>query len=296
MPGSSAFVLSLKRMTKRLPSLLQRFLRHSHTYINRLLRWYPILRDVRGETVRDELILATSAFASPWTSLRRLELWQDPVLLCDANVRVDRVGRFSLRHHSDDLWHVVPQRERMVLRFIEKHLKPGDTFVDAGANIGFYTILAGQLVGIEGQIFSVEMLEGTAKILRRHIELNRLDNVTVVQRALSEKSGEYVIARAQPGRSGLASIVSTATPQGLEFKIETTTLDTILAGVDKVSLMKMDLEGAEELALAGAKGILPRIKAIVFEDWGDTRLMKVFQLRGFTVQRLDDNNCLAINT
>ena len=285
----------LRRVAKRLPKLVKRPLGYLWDYQTRILRWHPILRSISGVSSRDQLVLLASAIASPLTSLRRPGQWQDPVLLWDVAVRVAGIGNFLLRHHTDDLWHVVPSRERTVLSTIRGCLKRGDVFVDGGANVGVYTILAGQLVGDEGRVIAVEMMPETARILKTHISINYLGNVTIVERALSDTAGKEVIACLPTGQYGQASIASGIIEGDAEVRVVTTTLSDVLADIEHVTLMKMDLEGAEELALRGAGDALDRVRAVIFEDWGESRLSEIFRNKGFSVERLDGNNCLALN-
>lgn len=282
-------------IVRKLPKIIRRPLGYGWDYILRLIRWISIMREMRGATLRDQLILLASAFASPVISLHKLSQWQDPLLLCDATVHVRGFGIFVLRRFTDDLWHVLPTRERTVLKEIRQGLKPGDIFVDAGANIGIYTVLAGQLVGASGRVIAVEMMPDTARILREHILKNQLSNVSVIEQALSNVTGQVVVARVPGGQHGQASISSGVTFSGNDVKVVTTTLSDVLGNVENVALMKMDLEGAEELALEGAGDVLNRIRIIIFEDWGDASLSELFSSKGFAVVRLDGNNCIARN-
>jgi FkbM family methyltransferase len=284
----------LRYAARRLPGPVRRTLGYGRDYSARLLRWISILRSIRGNTIRDQLRLLASAIASPLTSLGRPGQWQDPVLLWDVDVRVEGIGLFALRSHTDDLWHVFPGREPAVLRGIHDHLDTGDVFVDAGANIGVYTVLAARLVGTGGRVIAIEMLPETASILRGHLLMNHLENVSVFENALAGSPGEQVVAKVPAGQYGQATITTSATiGAGQMVKVETSTLDVILAETDKVALMKMDLEGAEEAALSGAENTLQRIRAVIFEDHGASRLSEVFCGVGLRVQRLDGNNCLA---
>ncbi len=65
-------------------------------------------------------------------------------------------------------------------------LKPGDCFLDIGANVGFYSVLASRIVGATGQVHSFEPFPRNVDYLQKHIELNRLTNVTVHPLALSD--------------------------------------------------------------------------------------------------------------
>jgi FkbM family methyltransferase len=178
-----------------------------------------------------------------------------------------------------------------VLATITRLLRAGDCFVDAGANIGVYSILGSTLVGADGQVISVEMIPDTAQILRNHITENGCTNITVIQAALSDHEGQEVTASLEPGKFGSASI---AVKRGAhELLVPTTTLASVIGSISRVRLIKMDLEGAELAALVGTHSVLDRVDAILFEDWGDNSVASWLESNGFQIARLDANNSLA---
>lgn len=249
---------------------------------------------VRGDRLRDELLLLLSFASGLVSSFRGLGSWQDPVLVADTTVRPRGVGRFRVRRHTDDLWHVFPFRERAVYATIRALLKPGDCFVDAGANIGFYSIAASALVGTDGRVVAIEMMPETARILHRHVELNGAYNVEVVERALTAAVDERIRAFEVNGKSGQAT-VNGAGQSGAAIEVITTTLDEALAGIGPIRLIKMDIEGAERVALEGAKAVLDRTEAVIFETrlGEEDGVASVLKTLGFAVSRLDGRNCLA---
>lgn len=121
-------------------------------YARRVGRWCLILGSIHGLGFRDKAALLGSAALSPLVSMLGLGKWQDPVLFWDAKVKVDGVGRFHVRRRTDDLWHVLPARERSVMRAVAEAVGPGDVFVDAGANIGFFPF--SRVVSLEGPAVS----------------------------------------------------------------------------------------------------------------------------------------------
>ncbi len=265
------------------------------TYVVRLLVWTSIVRTMRGTKVRDAFWLWLSFLVSPVTAATRLREWRDPVLLRDVVVDVRDIGRFSLRARTDDLWHVTPRREPAILACIRERLSPGDCFVDAGANIGFYSVVAARQVGPGGTVIAVEMMKPTAALLRRNLSLNRAETVRVVENALAERDGEVLFASMPSGSYGQASL---RFAQGDErFEVLTTTLDTVLADVSSIKLLKMDLEGAEFGALQGALTALDRIEAIIFEHLRGSAYepLEGFLLeRGFRIESLGGNDSLAV--
>jgi FkbM family methyltransferase len=131
---------------------------------------------------------------------------------------------------------------------IQKMVKPGTIVYDLGANAGFYTLAFSRLVGESGHVFSFEPEARNAYFLRRHIELNRLTNVTLVQVAVSASTGMVGFAgTSASGRIGGNS----------GYLVPTISLDEfIAAGNPAPSFVKMDVEGAEEMALGGATRLL----------------------------------------
>lgn len=291
------------RIKALLPSPLRMVLRGLLNYFQRIGRWLIILWQVRGVSAGDQCRLLLSALASPVLSLRNPLHWQDPVLLFDTQVRVPGIGLFHIRKRCDDLWHVVPWRERQIVQSLRRLLKPGDVFIDAGANIGVYTVLASKLVGPCGRILAVEMMPDTAQRLRDSICLNQLGNVRLIERALSQAAGETVTAVVVPGKFGQARIETSDEGHegGRILNVQTTTLDAISERHQAIRLIKMDLEGAELNAIQGGVNLLSRTDAVIYESWGRRRgpndpVESELTAHGFAVEPLDGNNRLAVRT
>lgn len=265
---------------------MRRVLGAGRHYLQRLGRWVVILVQLRGASWRDQLKLLGSAAAAPVTSLNGLTRWQDPVMLYDADIVVRGIGRFHVRRRSDDLWHLLPWREQGVHRTLKQLLRRGDRFIDAGANIGIYTVLASRLVGPAGRVVAIEMMPDTAAILRRHVEDNGCANVEIIERALSDRPGEKVTARVPVGKYGQASIAQAGSGdrQFEEREVETVTLDGVCGGIDQIRLMKLDLEGAELKALAGGGSALERTETLIYESHTDSdALAEAIREAGFDV-------------
>jgi len=287
------------RLKAVFPHFVTTFLRGIETYIRRMWYWGQVMRQVKGRVVKDKAKLWLSFFAAPVTALRGLDKWQNPMVYWEASVKVSGVGQFKVRAGCDDLIHVAPVREPAIFKLLRTSLKPGDVFVDAGANIGVYSVLAANLVGPAGHVIAIEMMPDTAAVLRKHIELNQLNNVKIVEKALSDKSGETVTAYVEEGLFGQASIAGELNAHGKRsVTVTTATLDDIFAGSSEIRLMKMDLEGVEEPALRGALQILPLIQNVVFESWeaGGGTVGDILEDNGFKVSHLDGRDYLAVRS
>jgi FkbM family methyltransferase len=135
-------------------------------------------------------------------------------------------------------------------------IKPGDVVFDLGAHSGFYSLLASVLVGTKGKVFSFEPFPDNAKYLEHHLELNGVDNVTLFHAAVSNTTGfSYFEGRGFTGH--LSSSGS--------FKIATVSLDALYEQkkIDLPSLIKLDIEGAEYMALRGAINLLKLSRPII---------------------------------
>ena len=138
------------------------------------------------------------------------------------------------------------------VKALRQLVPPGSIAYDLGANAGFYTLALSRLVGESGHVYCFEPEAGNAYLLRRHIELNRLRNVTFVQTAISDSTG--MVGFDAPLKSASGEITS-----GGSYLIPSISLDEfIAAGNPAPSFIKMDIEGAEQMALEGAKNLLSK--------------------------------------
>jgi FkbM family methyltransferase len=288
------FRSTVKRLV---PAPARKIVRRGITYFGRLRIWSSVAAEIEGATSRDESILRAARRRGPWTAFRDLDLWQDPHILEDAKIAVPGIGRFHVRAMTDDLYHVLPSREARVVSAIRANVTEGSTFVDAGANIGFFAILAAGIVGPTGRIYAIEMMPPTADRLRLNIAENGFSNIQVLEHALSAKSGEQVRATVPHHKFGRASIVNdTRGESHSSISVRTKTLDELLGeSAGAIDLMKMDLEGAEAMALKGATRTLNRVRAIIFEQLpGESEAARLLEQSGFRLSTLDGNNRLAL--
>ena len=289
----------IQNMARALPAPVHRSIHVGLQYVRRVSRWPVILVQIRGATAGDRRTLLRSALWAPRVAARDPLRWQDPILLDDATVDVVGVGRFELRARCDDLWHVLPWREQAIFDYLRATLGPGDTFIDAGANLGIYTVLASRQVGPGGRVIAVEMMEATARRLERNVRLNGLTNVTVDRRALHEVGGMPLRPLVKAGHWGQARLPLEAEQGGGgPDEVITATLDEVARGAGPIQVLKLDLEGAEACALRGAEDVLSRTQSVVYERWGtaderDDAVGDLLRSRGFRITRLDGNNCLA---
>jgi FkbM family methyltransferase len=140
----------------------------------------------------------------------------------------------------------------------QKYITPGMVIYDVGANVGYYSLLSSILTGANGKVFSFEPVPRNIYFLKKHIALNKLDNVTVIDKAVSDKITKLKFSLSSNPSMGHIS-------DDGEIEVETINLDEFnRQGNLLPDLIKMDIEGAEYYALSGAKELLKEKKPIIF--------------------------------
>ncbi|BBZ76990.1 hypothetical protein MANY_23270 [Mycolicibacterium anyangense] len=144
--------------------------------------------------------------------------------------------------------------EPVLSEFLLRHLREGDVCVDAGANIGYFSALLAQRVGPGGKVIAIEAAPGTARLLRKNLQLNGVDAVVeVIEAACAPQRGEMTFYL-HPTVDGCSRLTPPAKGdwdhrKGLEWIPVTVQADTLSALVgadaDRVSFLKVDVEGAE---------------------------------------------------
>ena len=144
--------------------------------------------------------------------------------------------------------------ERDTQRQIQKHCRNGSLAVDCGANWGLHTLLLSRLVGPSGKVISVEANPSICKILKKNINVNKILNVEISEKALSDRIGSI---RFNQGVGATTGRIAKENEQGDMVQVPATTVDEVLQKQSAdVSLVKMDIEGAESKALEGANKTL----------------------------------------
>jgi len=140
--------------------------------------------------------------------------------------------------------------------FMNAFLRPGDTFVDVGANIGLFSLIAARLVGPSGRVFAFEPTPLSYSRLQENIQANRFENVRTFQLALSDKEGSLEFSKSVDGFDAWNSPAAPAMGSKIEKEqVQATTWDKFSSDHDlseKVTMMKIDVEGWESKVLAGA--------------------------------------------
>jgi FkbM family methyltransferase len=188
--------------------------------------------------------------------------------------------------------------EPSLTRFMSETVKPGDTVVDVGANIGYFTLLLSSLVGPTGRVISIEASPQTAAMLRANVELNGCKNVDVREIAVTEQPGTLKLFHSKfgDGNTGMATVVEGRGSTSFDL-VKTDTLLSILgADAGRVSFIKIDIEGAElpvlkEIA-ANRNRFAPAMTVVSEVDDSNMAIADSFRAIGFKVAYIENDYSL----
>jgi len=175
-------------------------------------------------------------------------------------------------------------------------VRPGDVCIDAGANAGHYTFALATAVGAAGRVIAVEANPEFASLIDRSAKLNGFDRfVAVERRALWSSSGETMrfFLSTNPSNSGTSSLVNHGVYVSPEVSIEvaTVTLDDLTRErqIDRVRLLKIDVERAEDHVLRGARALLSakRVDYAIVEMYSASPSQTLLEEHGYAGYQLD---------
>jgi FkbM family methyltransferase len=214
----------------------------------------PAVRRLRGRGLARRHVVVWKVHRAIWRATR-----SNRVQIAGHDVQVDMGDTLALAKG----WYEVEETA-----WYAEHVRPGQFVVEAGASIGFFSLQLARLVGPTGKVLCFEPDPDLNAILRRNVEANGYANVVVRQAAVADEPGELTLFRTIKN-NGDNRLFSHGT-DAASFPVAAVTLDDELAGEERrIDLLKMDIQGAEPLALRGMAKVLrtrpPR--RIMMEFW-----------------------------
>jgi FkbM family methyltransferase len=210
------------------------------------------------------------------------------------------------RPRSRDFQMLLITREQEVKRHLA--MKENETFLDVGANVGSYSLTIANEYKDKGiKVIAIEAHPENFKALRRNIECNKFENIIIaINKAISDYKGSInLYERSHDGTrvdSEMYSICSDQRigaynilhPDGRSLQVECDTLDNVL-DTEEVDVIKMDVEGAEVLALKAAPKTLGRIRKIVVEIHGDNseEVGRLLRTHGFSLETINEEGQMS---
>ena len=219
------------------------------------LGWYPRLLQRVLMRVRPNLL---AGVLKRWLRMRRTTV-QTP----HGSFHIDPVSLLGIALTQRG------EHEPAMIATLQRYLSAGATFVDLGANEGYFTVLAARLCGAKGRVLAIEPQRRLLGVIDHNLRLNGLEGVQVVNAAISDKPGAatvYLTASTNTGGSGLHHHSKYPLPSE---EVTALTLEQVLdqQGLATVDLMKVDIEGFEYEALLGSPRVFEqrRVKALALE-------------------------------
>ncbi len=162
--------------------------------------------------------------------------------------------------------------EPHVARVFRELLRPGMRVLDLGANIGYYTMLAAARVGPAGSVIAFEPGPANGALLAASVAANGFGNVALFSCAVADSAG--VVGLRLDDSNGQ---IDAAGAPGATL-VQAVSLDQLLGPAHPVDLIKLDIEGAEGLALAGMRGLLRAARPIIVTEFSPPALRQVSQI------------------
>jgi FkbM family methyltransferase len=149
-----------------------------------------------------------------------------------------------------------------ITRFVKNRLRPGDVFIDVGANVGYYTLLAAKQVGPRGTVVSIEASPSIGRVLRDNVALNAFANVELIEHAVADRRKTLqVFVGPQDNLGATTTVAATGMMAGYrpEARVEAFPLPELVSSdrLRSARLIKIDVEGAEVHVFDGLRHLLP---------------------------------------
>jgi FkbM family methyltransferase len=197
-------------------------------------------------------------------------LAEDPPTAADVVVTDTDVGTLAL-HASDQV--ITPMIrdtgvwEAAEATWLRGAIGAGDTVVDCGANVGYFSLLASRAVGPRGTVIAVEPDAGNLRLLRHNLWRNGCDNVRVIAAAAADERGVLALRHSETN-FGDHQVHPDAAPD--DVLVPCVALDEVLGGA-RVNVVKIDTQGFDHLVLAGLTRTLSANPAarVLVEFWTD---------------------------
>jgi FkbM family methyltransferase len=138
--------------------------------------------------------------------------------------------------------------------FLRSHIKPGESVIDVGANVGFVALAAAALTGPTGSVLAFEAHPATFRYLKQNVRLNRFRNVRLVWAAVGNAAG-YVHFSSKANDD-----VNLVSEKGI--RVPVVRIDDVVDEQGQIALLKVDVEGYEKFVFEGARLTLKRVRSI----------------------------------
>ncbi|MBU0766674.1 FkbM family methyltransferase [Patescibacteria group bacterium] len=226
-------------------------------------------------------------------SVKMMSWYLKPVVQWDGHTVFVDTSDFGLSFELES----TGEYEVASMEYCKNFLKPGMVFVDVGANIGLFTLMAARQVGPTGHVYSFEPGATNCVLMRKNVEHNGYNNVTIIQKAVLDHSGSCTLFKS--GFNTADHRTYCVSKGRKQTTIDCVSLDDYFSPDIHIDMIKMDIEGVEEVAIRGMDRILATKKPLQFivECWPSVlkkvgtdpfKLFASLEQRGFKLSVIDD--------
>lgn len=187
--------------------------------------------------------------------------------------------------------------EGFVCRLLKEYIKPGNTCIDIGANVGTNTLLMAKLAGPKGSVYAFEPNPGYFQRLKENLALNDFENVHTLMKGIDTQAGQAKLFVAG-GPVKTASMVDYSDqPGAIQCTIELTSADECLGDLKRCDFIKIDVDGIEGRIMQSCAKVLEKFRPVVlFEycesawskaEWSFSKTADQFQALNYRLHQVD---------
>jgi FkbM family methyltransferase len=190
-------------------------------------------------------------------------------------------------------------------KFLAAYLKKDDIVIDIGANIGTVALASAALTGSNGRVFAFEPHKRIFKFMNSNIRLNGFTNIETFNLAIGDRDGTMMLTDAYSDDQNKVQLDCIC---GGALRISIKPLDTVLAkrlkNIERIALMKIDVEGFEMFVLKGARESLSRCECVYIESYEEhfnkygyttSDMLNILENNGFYLYKRNDGRFMRIN-
>lgn len=164
-----------------------------------------------------------------------------------------------------DSLNMLSDYEPNVLPVFLRALRPGDYVLDVGANIGIFTLLAAKRVGVHGRVYAFEPIARNVQSICAGIIGNGFANISLIPVAAADKAGAVSMHPTDNSSNGIVDM-RVSTP-GDANMAPMNRIDSLLSGIERLDVIKIDIEGYEACAWKGIRSLVDRFQPLVFSEF-----------------------------
>mgnify|MGYP006409962503 CR=1 FL=1 len=163
--------------------------------------------------------------------------------------------------------------EKTATRIAREAIKEGDTVIDIGANIGYYTLLFAKWVGPHGKVYAFEPEPSNFQLLEKNVKANNYKNVTIFQKAVSDKNDKLTFYISD--ESSAANQLFKPKKYSKIIEVDSIKLDECFSHDQKIDFIKIDIQGAEGTAIKGMTSLLEKnSNTVIMQEWWPDAIKK----------------------